>query len=140
MAGPGTYLARLSSLGLIQTLEHLTRKGMQPQNICTFCKQQPECINHLFLHWVLSQSVWIELVDFSIDSVDMLSRFHSLEELLNRWPRHNSGASPNLDQICKNISLCFGSGPVGANKDYTYGDLLINWEMMLLCTACYPEL
>ncbi|KAF5184318.1 hypothetical protein FRX31_026095, partial [Thalictrum thalictroides] len=139
MTGPGTYLARLSSLlrpftankktsddnllllysvpppfpfdlvwsvsmsskikffiffcalqGRIQTLEHLTKRGMQLQNLCTFCKQQPECINHLFLYCVVSQSILIELVDLSIDSINMLSRSHSLEELLNRWPRHNS--------------------------------------------------
>ena len=54
------FMLWLTLLGKLNTRDLLVKKGiLSPQaNLCTFCSEQPESIDHLLLHCQVSWQVW----------------------------------------------------------------------------------
>ena len=58
----------------VVTNTHLQRWGMFPHNRCTFCHEQPETYNHLFIFCKYVQELWMQVEifmnEFSMDQIN----------------------------------------------------------------------
>jgi len=85
------FMLWLALLGKLNTRDLLVKKGVLPshENVCSFCTQQPEDINHLLLKCQCSWSIWCSFAeDFGVLMVEQ-QRQQGFRQFYEWWLAKN---------------------------------------------------